>query len=117
MKVKVPFEPSLVAQAAGIAALDDKEFLAETLSINQEGMAFLEKEFDKIKIQTVNSNANFITTVWKSEKYATEITQALLEKGVIVRQLTAFGWPNCIRISIGLMSENQKCIQSLKEIL
>jgi histidinol-phosphate aminotransferase len=117
LKVKVPFEPSLSAQAAGMAALDDVEFLANTLKINQEGMTFLKQEFDALGIEQVPSAANFITTVWDSEKTASKLTQDLLEKGVIVRQLTGFGWPNCIRISVGLESENQKCIASLKEIL
>ena len=117
MKVKVPFEPSLTAQAAGKAALDDTEFLTETLKINQAGMNYLRKGFDALDIVHVPSAANFITTVWDSEERASNLTQSLLEIGVIVRKLTGFGWPNCIRISIGLESENQKCIESLKEIL
>jgi len=117
MKVKVPFEPSLSAQAAGMAALDDDAFLAKTLDVNQTGMAYLKTEFDALGIEQVPSAANFITTVWKDEDQASTLTQKLLEKGVIVRQLTGFGWPNCIRISVGLESENQKCIESLKEIL
>ena len=117
LKVKVPFEPSLSAQVAGMAALDDVDFLTNTLKINQEGMTFLKQEFDALGIEQVQSAANFITTVWDSEEIASKLTQDLLEKGVIVRQLTGFGWPNCIRISVGLESENQKCIESLKEIL
>ncbi|MBT3502678.1 MAG: histidinol-phosphate transaminase [Candidatus Marinimicrobia bacterium] len=117
LKVKVPFEPSLSAQVAGLAALDDVKFLAKTLKINQEGMAYLKQEFDKLGIQQVSSEANFITTVWDSEETASKLTQDLLEKGVIVRQLTGFGWPNCIRISVGLDSENQKCIESLNQVL
>jgi len=117
MKVKVPFEPSLSAQAAGLAALDDVEFLSETLDVNQKGMKYLKTEFEELGIEQVPSSANFITTVWENEEKASQLTQNLLEKGVIVRQLTGFGWPNCIRISVGLETENQKCIESLKEIL
>jgi len=117
MKVKVPFEPSLTAQAAGMAALDDEVFLAETLAVNEKGIVFLKQEFDALGIENVPSGANFITTVWESEDRASNLTQSLLEKGVIVRQLTGFGWPNCIRISVGLEAENQKCIERLKEIL
>jgi histidinol-phosphate aminotransferase len=117
MKVKVPFEPSLTAQVAGLAALDDEVFLAETLQVNEKGMNFLKQEFDALNIHQVPSEANFITTVWDSEEKASQLTQSLLENGVIVRQLTGFGWPNCIRISVGLESENQKFIESLKDIL
>jgi len=117
MKVKVPFEPSLAAQVAGLAALDDTEFLLKTIQTNKIGMQFIKKELDSMGIERVPSAANFITTIWGSEEQATKITQELLEKGVIVRLLASFGWPDCIRISIGLEKENQKCITCLKEIL
>ena len=117
LKVKVPFEPSLAAQAAGIAALDDSDFLIKTIQTNKMGMKFLKEEFDGMGIVQVPSVANFITTIWSSEKDALRLTHDLLKKGVIVRQLTAFGWPNCIRISVGQEKENQKCITCLKEIL
>ena len=117
MKVKVPFEPSLAAQVAGIAALDDTEFLLKTIQTNEIGMRFVKKELDSMGIEQVPSAANFITTIWGSEEQAKKITQELLEKGVIVRLLASFGWPNCIRISIGLEEENQKCLACLKEIL
>ena len=117
MKVKVPFEPSLIAQSAGIAAIDDDLFLNETISVNANGLSFLKHEFEKMKIKQVPSSANFITTIWESDERATEITEALLGNGVIVRQLNSFGWPNCIRISVGLETENQKCINSLIKIL
>tara|TARA_A100001037_G_C15153065_1_gene640958 strand:+ start:1955 stop:3040 length:1086 start_codon:yes stop_codon:yes gene_type:complete len=117
MKVKVPFQPSLLAQAAGLAALDDKQFLKKTLNANQTGITYLKKEFNSLGIEQIPSAANFITTVWKNEKQASKLTNSLLRKGVIVRHLKGFGWSNCIRISVGLEPENQKCIKSLKEIL
>jgi histidinol-phosphate aminotransferase len=117
LKVKVPFEPSLAAQVAGLAALDDTDFLLKTIQTNKTGMQFIKKELDSIGIERVPSAANFITTIWGSEEQAKKITQELLEKGVIVRHLASFGWPDCIRISIGLEKENQKYIACLKEIL
>jgi hypothetical protein len=41
LKVKLPFEPSTPAQAAGIAALQDKEFLHRSLEINARGLKYL----------------------------------------------------------------------------
>ena len=62
MKVKVPFEPSLAAQVAGLAALDDTEFLLKTIQTNKTGMQFIKKELDGMGIEWVPSAANFITT-------------------------------------------------------
>ena len=117
LKVKVPFEPSSLAQVAGLAALDDKDFLSRTLELNEKGMKYIKGELEFLKVRFIPSIANFITTIWESETKATNLTNNLLEKGVIVRQLTAFGWPNYIRISIGLEEENHRFIESLKEIL
>jgi len=117
LKVKVPFEPSSLAQVAGLAALDDKDFLSRTLELNEKGMKYIKGELELLEVRFIPSIANFITTIWESETKATNLTNDLLEKGVIVRQLTAFGWPNYIRISIGLEEENHRFIESLKEIL
>ena len=117
MKVKVPFEPSLIAQSVGVAAIDDQLFLDETISVNTKGLTYLKQEFENLGVKQIPSSANFITTIWESENQATKIAKALLKKGVIVRQLSGFGWPSLIRISVGLESENKKCINSLIEIL
>ncbi len=41
LKVKLPFEPSTPAQAAGIGALADKEFLHRSLELNARGLRYL----------------------------------------------------------------------------
>lgn len=117
MKVKVPFEPSYLSQVAGYAALDDTPFLNNTIKLNQSSMGYMMKEMEKLNIQFVPSITNFITTIWDSEDKAISITKQLLEKGVIVRHLTPFGWNNCIRVSFGLKEENQRFIAAITEIL
>jgi histidinol-phosphate aminotransferase len=117
IKVKVPFEPSLLAQVAGIAALDDGDFLQKTLDLNKNGKTYLTGELKKLKVETVPSVTNFITTIWESKEQAANISNTLLNKGIIVRPLTAFGWPTCIRISVGLEEENHDFIKKLTEIL
>ena len=117
LKVKVPFEPSLLALIAGKAALDDSEFLSKTMILNEKGKKYFKKELENLGVNFIPSATNFITTIWESEDIAIMLTNSLLEKGVIVRHLTSFGWPNYIRVSIGLEEENNKFIQSLKEIL
>jgi len=117
MKVKEPFSPSLIAHTAGSAAMDDSAFLEKTLTINETGYTFLQKELTSLGIETIPSVANFLTSIWETNTQALDITQSLLKKGVIVRNLKAFGWPNCIRISIGTADENGRFIDALKSIL
>ena len=117
MKVKEPFEPSLIAMVAGIAAMSDKDFLHKTLMLNRVGYEFLESNLSKLNITTILSVTNFITTVWESQKKANYITDALLQKGIIVRNLSPFGWANCIRISIGTEEQNNRLISELESIV
>ena len=117
MKVKVPFEPSILAQIAGCAAMEDIDFLKKTIQVNEVGLKFFENELDKMEIVYVPSATNFITTIWKSEKEASRIVEKLMEAGIIVRHLKSFGWPNYIRISIGKENENLRLISTLKTIL
>lgn len=117
MKVKVPFQPSFLAQVGGLAALSDKNFLNQTLELNQKGIHYFSEELRKLNVETIPSVTNFITTVWESEQIAGQITESLLNKGIIVRHLGPFGWPECIRVSIGLEEENSKFIRTLKTLL
>ena len=117
LKVKAPFEPSSLAQVAGLAALDDNDFLISSIELNKRGMEYIKKELELLGVDYIPSVTNFITTLWESETEATLLSKNLLEKGIIVRQLTAFGWPACIRISIGLEKENERFIESLKQVI
>ena len=117
MKVKEPFEPSSIAMVAGISAMDDNDFLNETLMLNKVGYDFLKSELSRLNIITVPSVTNFITTVWPSQEKATLITETLLKRGIIVRNLSPFGWDNCIRISIGFEEQNIRLISELESMV
>ena len=116
-KVKPPFEPSLPAQYAGVCALDDVNFLNKTIEVNKLGMDYLTTTFDSLGIDYIPSYTNFITTLWRDSDKADLISNKLLEKGVIVRRLSSFGWQNSIRISIGTEKENDILASALKSSL
>lgn len=116
-KVKAPFEPSMPAQAAGIAALDDTDFLKRTVRENQIEREHLLNEFKSLNIKFIVSYTNFITTIWNNSGDADVIVNKLLNKGIIVRKLSSFGWQNCIRISIGTSKENVILLNALKSII
>src|SRR5438045_6879966 len=67
LKVKLPFEPSTLAQAAGIAALSDKAFLHRSLEMNARGMRLLNEALREMEVEVVPSDANFLMTVWPSQ--------------------------------------------------
>jgi histidinol-phosphate aminotransferase len=117
LKVKLPFEPSTLAQAAGIGALRDKEFLHRSLEVNARGLEFVTKSLQEMELNVVPSEANFVMIVRDSEEDANHIYQALLQQGIIIRPLKAFGLPNCLRITIGTDEENEMLVEQLKKVL
>ncbi|HEV3334426.1 MAG TPA: histidinol-phosphate transaminase [Bryobacteraceae bacterium] len=114
LKVKLPFEPSTLAQAAGIAALADKEFLHRSLELNARGLRYLTEELASAGLTVIPSEANFVMIVLRSEQEAERLFEGLLAQGVIVRPLKAFGLPNCIRISTGTDDDNRMCVDAVQ---
>ena len=117
LKVKLPFEPGVIAEAAGMGALDDKEFLHRTLEATCRGMRVLTDRFRALDIPYVPSHANFVMTLWENEAEALRVTEELLHEGVIVRPLKAFGIPNAIRITIGTEAENLEFLGALEKVI
>ena len=117
MKVKLPFEPSSLAQAGGLAALEDNYHIEKTVQLTQDGIGYLSRELRRLEVNTIPSSANFITTKFTSEKKARDICQQMLKEGIILRHLKPFGWPDYIRISIGLFEENQSCLNAFRKVL
>jgi histidinol-phosphate aminotransferase len=114
LKVKLPFEPSTPAQAAGIGALEDREFLHRSLELNARGVRYISEGLQELGLPAVPSHANFVMTVLPTEQDASRIFEELLAQGVVVRPLKAFGLPNCLRISTGTDEDNRLCVESLR---
>ena len=110
LKVKLPFEPSTLAQAAGIG--DDFILGAEL-----RGLRRLTDSFRGMGMDVVPSDANFVMLPLGSAEEARALTEALLREGVIVRPLGAFGLPQCVRISMGTDEENAWCVEAVREQL
>lgn len=106
MKVKLPFEPSTLAQEAALAALDDDEFVKKSIDINNKEKELMYDFFNNNKIEYIRSATNFITLVFDSKDNNQNFCNSLLERGIIVRSLEAFGLPCCTRITIGTEKEN-----------
>ena len=117
LKVKLPFEPSTIAQAAGLGALDDREFLHQSLQVNASGMRILADGLKALGVRFVPSSANFVMTVWDSPVEAARIFEDLLQQGIIVRPLTAFGIPNALRVSVGTKDETVEFLGAMEKVI
>jgi len=117
LKVKLPFEPSTLAQAAGIGALRDTIFLHRSLEINASGMRLIVPALRNLGLTVVPSDANFVMVPLESESEVNDLYQELLKLGVIIRPLQAFGLPHCVRITIGTEEQNHMLVECLQKVL
>ena len=113
-RVRQPFNVNSLAQAAAIAALNDKEFLAKSFAVNRDGKKQLQQGFEKLALQFVPSYANFVLVKVGD---AARINLELLKRGVIVRPVAGDGLPEWLRVSIGLPHENQAFLDALTAVL
>ena len=114
-KTREPFNVNMLSQAAAMACIDNWQEVAGRARRNREQLEWMEAELAGLGFEVVPSQTNFILV--RTPGDAGKLTEALLHKGVIVRPMHAFGLgEGALRISIGLPTENQQCIEALKEI-
>jgi histidinol-phosphate aminotransferase len=114
-KLKTPFNTSGIAQAAALAAIDDREHVERCIATNASERKRLSDGLAALGLRSVPSATNFIFMDVGPD--AKEICDELLRMGVIVRPLGWMGLPEGIRISVGTAEENDKCLAAMGEIL
>ncbi len=114
-RVRQPFNVNLPAQEAACGALEDKSHLEKTLENNWAEMKRLTKELEEMGCRPFKSHTNFM--LMDTFRDAGEVHEAMLRKGVIIRAMGAYGFPSCIRITIGTPEENQRFLSAFSQVL
>jgi len=114
-RIREPFNVNSLAQAAALAALKDQAYYRRIgKEINGEKKR-LYKNLKKLNLSFVESETNFVLIDVKTNSF--EISQKLLRKGVVVREMGFWGVDEFIRVTIGTPRENDKFIKALSEVL
>lgn len=111
-RIRQPFNVNHLAMVAGVAALQDEDFIEKSRVTNKAGMAQLEAGFKALGLNYVSSRANFLLVDVQADPAQT--FNALLKEGVIVRPV---GIANHLRVSIGTEAENAKFLTALAKVL
>ena len=114
-RLREPFNVNSMAQAAAVAALGDKAYYRHIVKDMNEQRQFLYRSFERMGIDFEESFTNFILVHVGGD--SSRVAGRLLKKGVIIRDMAAWGLKGYIRVSIGNASENRRFIKTLKEIL
>jgi histidinol-phosphate aminotransferase len=115
-KLRAPFNITTLTLAAAIEALKDEEFVNSCIAKNFEEMTRYEDYAKSRGFEYIPSYTNFITIKFGDKFVSKIVAQKLLERGVIVRDLTGYG-QNAIRITIGRNEQNTKVFSQLDEVL
>jgi len=113
-RIRQPFNVNSLALVGALAALDDEQHVRRTLAANRAGMAFLTEAFDRLGLAYVPSAANFVL-VRVGE--GARVYEALLRRGVIVRPMAVYGFPQHVRVTVGTAAENGRFVEALGAVL
>jgi histidinol-phosphate aminotransferase len=117
-RLRQPFNVNTLAQAAAIAALNDTAFLEKSAELNAQGYRRLTEAFDKLGLEYVPSDGNFVLVrVGNDDAAGNPVNLELLKQGVIVRPVGNYGLPQWLRITIGLPKENEAFLAALEKTL
>jgi histidinol-phosphate aminotransferase len=115
-RVRAPFNANLVAQAAGTAALEDREHVERSRALVREERPFLSEGLKALGATVVPSQGNFVLADFPGRP-GKEVFEALLRAGVVVRPMGGYGFPTAQRITVGIRPENEKCLAALAKVL
>ncbi|WP_085903908.1 histidinol-phosphate transaminase [Kiloniella majae] len=112
-RVRGPFNVSLAAQSAGVAAIKDKEHITRSKELNNRLLNWFRQQVSELGLGTHDSVGNFVLVNFGSGERAAEALAFLKNKGVLVRGMSAYGLAEHIRISIGTEDEMRVVVDSL----
>ena len=113
-RMRDTYSVSSVAQAAALAALDDQNHIAHTVSHNAVQAEILSSGLSELGYRVVPTSANFLYCDVGAD--ASVFAERLRGEGVSVRPLGVWGAPNCIRVSIGTLEQNQFFLNAARKI-
>src|SRR5213592_4204070 len=113
-KTRQPFNVNGIAQVGALAALGDDEHLRKSRDAVDIGRTYFEDEFRAMKLKFNPSAGNF---VFVNVGDGPAVFKKLLAMKIIVRPLRGYNLPEWLRITVGTMEQNEKCIAALKKIL
>ena len=103
---------STPAQAAGLAALKEEDFVKKSVEYINAEKEYFYKNFAELGIKFFKSDANFILF-----KCSIPLYEVLLERDILIRDCKSFGLDGYYRTAVKMHSENEALITVLKECL
>jgi len=106
-KLRPPFNITTLSLEAASVALEDEDFVKKSVTLNLQQMKRYEEFAKEQKIDIINSYTNFVTLCLNPNQNSSKISNLLLQKGMIVRDLSSYNM-NAIRVTVGTEEQNSR---------
>jgi histidinol-phosphate aminotransferase len=117
-RVRGPFNVSAIAQAAGVAALEDMAHQDASRAHNDKMLAWFPGEVAKLGLTTLPSVGNFVMVEFpKTGKTAAAANDFLMSRAIIPRMVANYGLPDFLRITLGTEDEMRKVLAALSDFM
>jgi histidinol-phosphate aminotransferase len=118
-RMRGPFNVNAVAIEAGVAAMRDRGHVEATLAHNERWLGWLTQEMTALGLRVTPSVGNFILVHFPDEpgRSAAKADAWLTARGFILRRVTAYGFPNALRMTVGSEEANRGTVAALAEFL
>lgn len=115
-RTRGPFNVNAVAQAAGIAAIQDDTFQAQSVTHNEAELKRLSKAIQAAGFEVYPSVGNFVLVRFEDRdgRRSTDADAFLRSRGIVVRDVNVYGLPDCLRISVGTTLANDDVIAAIE---
>ncbi|OUR76154.1 histidinol-phosphate transaminase [Alphaproteobacteria bacterium 46_93_T64] len=117
-RIRGPFNVNAIAQAAGVAAVKDQEFVEKAREHNDKWIPILVQNLRGMGLEIPDSVGNFILMDFEGTgKSASDADAFLNARGLILRSVASYGLPTCLRMSVGTDDDNRAVMDALREFL
>ncbi|MBQ6088658.1 MAG: aminotransferase class I/II-fold pyridoxal phosphate-dependent enzyme [Firmicutes bacterium] len=109
-----PWNISTPAQAAGVQALKEDDFLKESIALIKRERRYLTDGLRELGLRVIDSDVNFL--LFKAPE---DLGEKMKEEGILIRDCSNYtglgsGW---YRIAVRLHEENEELLRTMKEVL
>lgn len=118
-RIRGPFNVSVPAQQAAVAALKDRRHVEDAFAHNEQWRDWLTKEIRKLGLRVDNSVGNFVLVHFPQQdgQTAQDADAFLMARGIIVRQVGNYALPNCLRVTVGPADANRRALAALTDFV
>jgi len=117
-RVRGPFNVSQAAQAAGTAAVRDRDHMARSVAHNAKWLAWFSAAAVQAGVEALPSVGNFVLLRFPGgDAQAAAVLAEMKRRGILLRGMGGYGLPDCLRVTIGTEEEMRATAEALREVL